>query len=153
MPSGHAREPGIIERLSVITYASRLKRSMSRLTFAVLSALAVLILPPAVQGQRTESEIVELFTKSATAVFERAKAKPSADATGLLRDLIAEGVSRLVSDKRTSDRDISAVVELMRRFAGEMVKHGTRQQDGTIRLTDDSFAAAQRSVCPLYPFC
>lgn len=126
---------------------------MTSITTAAVTVLLAAVLTPAALAQPAEAELVGLFTKSAESVFERAKAKPTEDCASLLKDLIAEGANRLVSDKRTSDRDIAAVVEIMRRFANEMVKHGARQPDGTIRLGDDSYSAAQRSLCPLYPFC
>jgi hypothetical protein len=108
---------------------------------------------PIVRAQRTEAELAAVFAKAAEDVFARAKAKPSADCAGLLRDWIAQGVDALVSDKKTSDREISAASELIRRFAREMVKHGARRPDRTLALDEEAFSAAQKSLCPLYPFC
>jgi hypothetical protein len=116
--------------------------------FAVLTMLTV-----SASAQRSESEIAELFEKTAANVFERGRAKQSKESAALLHDLIVEGASRLVSEKRNSKPEISTAAGIIRRFAGEMVKHGARQPDGTLRLTESSFAAAQRSLCPLYPFC
>ena len=126
---------------------------MPRIVIATVFAILVGILTPPVHGQHTEGEIVARFSKSAATVFDRAKAKPATDGATLLHDFIAEGANRLLSDKRTSDREISAVVELVRRFASEMVKHGVRQSDGSLLWGEASFAAALRSLCPLYPFC
>jgi hypothetical protein len=123
---------------------------MSRI--AAVFAIVVLIFSPA-RGQPTEAELAGVFTKAADEVFARAKAKQSTDSADLLRDLIAQGVDSLLTDKKTSDREISAAAELVRRFAREMVKHGKRQADGTLLLTDASFSDAQKALCPLYPFC
>jgi hypothetical protein len=104
-------------------------------------------------AQRTEADLLEDFTKATASVFEKAKAKPSPGTAQLLRDLISDAAARLVSDKRNSDRDASATVGILRRFASEMVKKGVRQQDGSLLLGDDAFQTAQRSLCPLYPLC
>ena len=126
---------------------------MSRIILATVWALWIAVFGPLAQGQRTEGELADLFAKAAATVFERAKGATSPDSAALLRDFMGEGANRLVSDKKTSDREISASVDLMKRFANEMVKQGARQPAGRLLLSEASFAAAQRSVCPLYPFC
>jgi hypothetical protein len=120
---------------------------------ALLTILTAIVFPSPAVAQRSEREVSEMLTKAATSVFERAKAKPSTDAATLVREFIEQGANLLVSDKRTSDRDLSAAVELIGRFSAEMVKKGVRQGDGTLQIGEDAFAAAQRSLCPLYPFC
>jgi hypothetical protein len=125
---------------------------MSRVAASIL-AVILLVLPQPTTAQRNEREVVEMLTKASTSIFDRAKAKPSTEAATLVREFIEQGANLLVSDKRTSDRDLSAAVDLVRRFSSEMVKQGVRQGDGTVQLGEKSFAAAQRSLCPLYPFC
>ena len=126
---------------------------MTRASVGMLLPVIVCALSTPVRAQRQERDVVDLFAKAVASVFERAKAKPSTDSATLLRELIEQGANRLVSDKKTSDREIAAAGALIRRFSAEMVKHGVRQDDGTLRLAETSFAAAQRSLCPLYPFC
>ena len=118
-----------------------------------LITASLLMVPSPAYGQHTEAELVDGFMKSASAVFDRAKAKPSDGTINLLRDWLKEGASRLISDRRTSGKDIAASGELVKRFAAEIVKHGVRKPDGTVQLSEDSFLAAQRATCPLYPFC
>ena len=125
---------------------------MPRAALAVVFAILVAFSQP-VRAQRTEREVAELFDKAAAKVFERGKAKPSTDSAAMLSDLINQGANRLVMEKRISDRDVSSAVEQIRRFAAEMVKHGVRQPDKTLRLGESSFAAAIKALCPVYPFC
>ena len=126
---------------------------MRHVARAAAFAILIVALSQPARAQRTETQVAELFEKAAAEEFKRAKAKPSTDSAALLHDSIEQGANRLVSEKRTSDREISAAEKLIRRFAAEMVKNGERQSDGTLRLGESSFAAAQKSLCPLYPFC
>jgi hypothetical protein len=98
-------------------------------------------------------EITDTFQKAVQEVFEKAKAAPDKDAASLFRDLLEQGADRMVSERRTSNRDLGAATKLAREFAQEMVKNGERRPGSKVTLTEKSFSAAQKALCPLYPFC
>ncbi len=75
------------------------------------------------------------------------------EAVGELMEIfVSPGAVRLVQDKANEDavRKADAVVE---RYALAVVKAGARQPDGSVIVGEAAVDAAERAVCPVYPFC
>jgi hypothetical protein len=130
-------------------------------TLAVAVALACLAAGP-VAAQSTDdapyraSELVQRWSLIITETFDDQKAFTSDEYVDAVGDAIDQflsiGAVRAVKDRASAQQLKNADVGV-RKFARAMVAAGDRQTDGSTHVTDESFQAARKVICPLYPFC
>lgn len=65
---------------------------------------------------------------------------------------VSPGAVRLAQDK-ASDAQIQGADREVRRFALAVVSAGDKQPDGSVILGEGAVEAAEKAVCPVYPFC
>ena len=84
--------------------------------------------------------------------LEDSRAFASEPVTDLMEVFVSPGAVRAVQDKLTEEqlKKADAVVE---RFALNVVKRATRQEDGSRIIEEDAVQAAEKATCPVYPFC
>jgi hypothetical protein len=129
-------------------------------TIPVLVAIAACMPMPMAAGVQQDvidaDQLAEQLERSAWAVFEAARARPSEQSGSMLKSFIRAGAERLSSEPHGEEARREAD-EAIRRFARAMVEAGERLQerneDGSTRLGEGSFGEARSRICPLYPFC
>jgi len=76
-------------------------------------------------------------------------------AEGVIDDMevfVSPGAVRVVQDKLDAER-MKKVDALVERFAFEVVAASTRRDDGSRIVEEGAVGAAQKAICPVYPFC
>ncbi len=84
--------------------------------------------------------------------LEESRAFAPEEITDLMEEFVSPGAVRSVQDKANEEqlKKADAIVE---RFAFAAVRASARQSDGSVVVAAEAIAAAERSVCPVYPFC
>jgi hypothetical protein len=108
--------------------------------------------PLPLQGEDRSADLAARWTRIAFEEFSAARAYTSENSGDLLVRMISGGAARAAREK-TSDERLKSADEGIKRFSREMIQAGTKQEDGRVRLGENSYAAARGRVCPLYPFC
>lgn len=65
---------------------------------------------------------------------------------------VSPGAVRVVQDK-ASDEQLKKVDAVVERFALAVVRAGSRQPDGSVIIQESAVEAAEKAICPVYPFC
>ena len=125
-----------------------------RLSVAVLLACscAVLLAQNSNQDPYRAAQLVARWRIIVNQKFEESRASSSEAIDGWLDEFWSVGAVRAVRD-RASEQQLKTADAGMERFATAIVHSGARQPDGSVMLSESSVVAAQKSTCPLYPFC
>ena len=137
--------------------------AMTTMTRALTIAAVVACLSPAPLGAQSAteapyraSELVQRWNLIVTETFEDRKAFTSdefIDEVGNLIDqFLSIGAVRAVKD-HASEQQLKTADDGIKRLATAMVEAGERQSDGSTHVTEESFNAGRKKICPLYPFC
>jgi hypothetical protein len=84
--------------------------------------------------------------------LEDSRAFASEPVADLMEEFVSPGAVRAVRDKAT-EQQLKRADEVLERFVYAMVKAGTRQPDGSVIVEASALEPAERSICPVYPFC
>ena len=84
--------------------------------------------------------------------LEDSRAFASEPVTELMEIFVSPGAVRLVQDK-ASDEQIQRIDAVVQRFARAVVSAGDKQPDGSVIVQESDVDAAEKGICPVYPFC
>jgi hypothetical protein len=102
------------------------------------------------------SELVQRWDVIVNETFESLKAFSSDEFVDEVMDLVDEflsiGAVRAVQDHAT-DPQLRRADDAVKRLATTMVEEGDRHSDGSTQVTEMSFQAGRKKICPVYPFC
>ena len=102
------------------------------------------------------AELVQHWGLIINETFESLKAFSSDEFNDPVMDLVDQflsiGAVRAVQDHATEPQ-LKSADAAVKRFAIAMVEAGNRQSDGSTQVTEESFEAGRRKICPQYPFC
>lgn len=84
--------------------------------------------------------------------LEESRAFAPEDVTDLMEEFVSPGAVRSVQDK-ANDEQLQKADAIVERFALAAVRASVRRSDGSVVVAAEAIAAAERSVCPVYPFC
>ncbi len=84
--------------------------------------------------------------------LEDSRAFASEPVVDAMEVFVSPGAVRAVQDKLGEDalKKIDVVVQ---RFADKVVDASTRRPDGSRIVEEEAVAAAEKAMCPVYPFC
>lgn len=69
-----------------------------------------------------------------------------------MEEFVSPGAVRAIREKLTGD-DLKKADAIVERYALEVVAASARQSDGSRVADGAALAAAEKAVCPVYPFC
>ena len=102
------------------------------------------------------ADLVQHWRVIINQTFEALKAFTSDEFNDPVMDLVDEflsiGAVRAVQE-HASEQQLKSADDAVRRLATAMVEAGNRQSDGSTQVTEESFEAGRKKICPQYPFC
>jgi len=84
--------------------------------------------------------------------LEDARAFASEEVGDLMEEFVSPGAVRAVQDKATEEQ-LKKADAVLERFVIAMVKASPRRPDGSVVVETSAVEAAEKAVCPVYPFC
>ncbi len=84
--------------------------------------------------------------------LEDSRAFASEPVVDAMEEFVSPGAVRAVKDKLT-EADLKKADTQIERYALAAVDASARQPDGSRIVDDSALAAAEKAVCPVYPFC
>jgi hypothetical protein len=118
----------------------------------LLAVIASLLFPQQSDLQRAHAMVIH-WQQVVYPKFEDARAFISEENTDVLNAFLSGGAVTSVQDRKTTPADLKAADEAIARFANEMIRAATRQEDGSRVLDAAAYQTAREKTCPLYPFC
>jgi len=84
--------------------------------------------------------------------FEEGRANRTPAVDAMLDEFLSLGAVRAVKERAREPR-LKAADAAIERFARAVLRAAVRRDDGSLQLTDASFYAGMKAICPAYPFC
>lgn len=84
--------------------------------------------------------------------LEDARAFAAEEVTDLIEEFVSPGAVRAVQDKAT-EAQLKKADDTVEQFVYAMVKVSKRQPDGSVVVEASAIEPAQKTICPVYPFC
>ena len=107
-------------------------------------------------GAYRASELVQRWNGIVNQTFESLRASSTDEFEDPVMDLVdqflAIGAVRAVQDRATEPQ-LKIADAAVKRLATTMVEAGNRHSDGSTQVTEKSFEAGRKKICPQYPFC
>lgn len=127
---------------------------------ALLLIGLVLSLTPAVAGQsggqdQTPYDATRLIWRwrgIMNTTLEDSRAFASEPVVDAMEEFVSPGAVRAVKDK-LAEGDLKKADAQVERYALEAVAASPRRPDGSRVVDDAALAAAEKAICPIYPFC
>ncbi len=130
---------------------------MRRPVVLVLLSLLGLAFGPAAEAQPPDTpyaatRLIWRWRGIMNTTLEESRAFAPEEVIDLMEEFVSPGAVRSVQDKANEEqlKKADAIVE---RFAFAVVRASARQSDGSVMVAAEAIASAERSVCPVYPFC
>ena len=102
--------------------------------------------------QTSDSEIREKLANALEAELPATEIVITDNAASDIEFLITQATNRLKQDNADEEK-IAQAVETAKRLGRELKAHGTRREDGRIRIDRATVAGIRDWFCPAYPFC
>jgi len=84
--------------------------------------------------------------------LEDSRAFASEPVADMMEEFVSPGAVRAVRDK-VDEAQLKRADAVLERFVYALVKAGSRQPDGSVIVEASALEPAERSICPVYPFC
>jgi hypothetical protein len=84
--------------------------------------------------------------------LEDSRAFASEEVGDLMEEFVSPGAVRAVVDK-ADEAQLKKADAVVERFAYAVIRGNARRPDGSVLIEAASIPPAEKSVCPVYPFC